>query len=336
MAVMQAVMVLNDIRLDVDPFEEAYQLARLARDAEHHVLVGAECGFLDQFSSIMAVLGYLVKIEYTGDDERPVEIEIVPFPDELDLVFVTFSNPNFTRTLEKSPYNEMKDMCELGLKILREIFQPDLAGLGALKPNEFQAILRDFIERAAQRPEVFAAENQPQFIHKMIARVNHVIGEVQRVREVIALLNDREMDIEQKRERILQITNACGESSVELHGVAAGVPELPVLLSAIRIFNKQIAARNHGGGFNESTVLLMRRDIADRFEKEFVQFLQEGLLPAQIDAVLEMCHDRYGKEAFERAQVEEILNEFKAAKWKANIVYPGRGSNVLWRQAIAA
>jgi galactokinase len=281
----------------------------------------------------------LVHIKYTGDSENPVVVDTIPYPEELGLVGVTVMDPQDNRSLGKR-YNEMAEMIDMALQTLKSISDPggfetrEIDGIAALTLQQF-GVFKERFRKASLRRVSDEVSDKQAYVDRIIARVEHVITEVARVREFVAMLQGLDLEdeeqVNQVRARIAELANESGESAIVRHGVATGVPQLPVLLSVLRCSEMRVlGARNHGGGGNKATMLYMGRADALKLRDYLNTYIKNGLSDAKVNEILQMCQENYGLTDMTEEALRTILEEFKERELDIDIVVPGRGSSVLW------
>jgi galactokinase len=207
------------------------ELAKVCQSAENS-FVGAQCGLLDQFSSIFGRKNHLLFIEY-----RDLEHETVSIADPNVALAVTISG--VSHSLVTSAYNDRRKECfgaaeffhaqDPHKKTLRDVSLADLnAAQGKLDPL--------FLKRAL-----------------------HPVGEDERVREGMNLLKKGDMKkfgrllYESHESSRVNFENSCRELDI-LVDIAGSVPGVH-------------GSRLTGGGFGGATLTFMQNEACRLFEK---------------------------------------------------------------------
>jgi galactokinase len=196
------------------------ELAEAARRAEHRA-VGVPCGIMDQAASVLGQSGHALLLD-TGS----LEYEHVPLPAELGIVVVYSGVP---RRLEQSEYGARQ----------RELQQ----ALADLDGGDVHALTVREVDALGLSP-----------MHAR--RLRHVVGENERVREVVGLLRDGRAD----RDRLGEVFLASHESLRDDFEVTTSELDLLVELAYDQ---GAVAARMTGGGFGGSIVALVNAGEAD-------------------------------------------------------------------------
>jgi galactokinase len=218
---------------------EPANLAKVCQKAENS-FVGANCGLLDQFSSIFGKQNHVLFIEY-----RNLEHETVPIDDPDLTLAVTISG--VSHSLVASAYNDRRKECfgaaeyfhsiDPSIKTLRDVTMAQLlAAKGKLDPL--------FLKRAM-----------------------HPVGEDERVKKGIALLKQGDM-------------KAFGQLLYESHESSKvnfenSCKELDILVDIAKTVPGVFGSRLTGGGFGGATLTFLHNDARERFEetimKEYAQ-----------------------------------------------------------------
>jgi galactokinase len=218
---------------------EPANLAKVCQKAENS-FVGANCGLLDQFSSIFGKQNHVLFIEY-----RNLEHETVPIADPDLTLAVTISG--VSHSLVASAYNDRRKECfgaaeyfhsiDPSIKTLRDVTMAQLlAAKGKLDPL--------FLKRAM-----------------------HPVGEDERVKKGIALLKRGDM-------------KAFGQLLYESHESSKvnfenSCKELDILVDIAKTVPGVFGSRLTGGGFGGATLTFLHNDARERFEetimKEYAQ-----------------------------------------------------------------
>ena len=207
------------------------ELAEVCQKAENS-FVGANCGLLDQFSSIFGKKNHLLFIEY-----RHLEHDTIPIPDPDLALAVTISG--VSHSLVASAYNDRRKECfgaadyfhtiDPNKKTLRDVSMADLkAAQGKLDPL--------FLKRAM-----------------------HPVGEDERVKKGMGLLKSGDM---KTFGRLLYESHESSRVNFE-----NSCKELDILVDIARTVPGVYGSRLTGGGFGGATLTLLPKDACSRFEE---------------------------------------------------------------------
>jgi len=209
----------------LDPLE----LALAAQRAEHRA-VGVPCGIMDQAVAVLARAGHAILIDTASLDHRAIAL-----PPELALVIV---DSGVRHRLEDSGYATRRRELEEALAVLDGRRPADV------DPAELDA---------------FASGLDPL----LGRRLRHVVTENERVREVVAVLNEQPVDTA----RLGELFRAGHESLRRDFEVST--PELDLLVQ-LAYRAGAAAARLTGAGFGGSIVALVEHDRATDVADEIV------------------------------------------------------------------
>lgn len=210
-------------------------LAKACQKAENS-FVGANCGLLDQFSSIFSKKNHLLFIEY-----RHLEHEIIPVADPDLTLAVTISG--VSHSLVTSAYNDRRRECFGAAEYFHKI-------------NPGKTMLRD-----VSMAELLAAKGKldPLFLN----RAMHPVGEDERVKKGMELLKIGDLAsfgkllYESHESSKVNFENSCKELDV-LVDIAKTVPGV-------------YGSRLTGGGFGGATLTFLHNDARERFEKTITE-----------------------------------------------------------------
>lgn len=204
------------------------ELAKLGQRAENQY-VGVNCGIMDQFASACGVENRLLVL-----DCRSLEWETLALPEGVSIVV---ADTTARRKLTSGEYNNRRAACEQAVRWL----QSDLPGIGSLR----DVSLADFNR---------LAPGLPAEIEK---RARHVVEEIERTRQAIALLQAGDVS------RFGELMNQCHASLRDLYEVSC--PELDVMAEVAQSLTGCYGARLTGAGFGGCTVNLVARQQAEAF-----------------------------------------------------------------------
>lgn len=196
------------------PPEEA---ARLAQKAENDV-VGVQCGIMDQFASRLGRRDAALLL-----DCRSLAYELVPFTDAT--VRIVVINSNVQRGLVDSEYNQRRQECEEGARLL---------GVPALRDVSKE----QFMEQADRLPPIVRKRSQ------------HVVEENERVLQAVQYLKDGNYA------GFGQAMYASHESLRDLFEVSC--TELDILVDIASSVDGVLGARMTGAGFGGCIVTVVK------------------------------------------------------------------------------
>ncbi len=212
-------------KLDIDDV----LLAKLCQKAENE-FVGANCGLLDQFSSVFGKADQLLFTDF-----RTLAHRTIPLPTSDTVLAITTSG--ITHSLVTSAYNDRRRECATAAAYFSGIDQSVTA-------------LRDVSPRALE-------SSKGRFDEVAWQRALHVIGENQRVERGIALLESGDL-------------RGFGELMYQSHESSRvhfenSCPELDLLVAIASKVEGVYGARLTGGGFGGATLTLMHESAKAEF-----------------------------------------------------------------------
>ena len=223
-AFMQAFKALCN--WDIDPMT----LVKLTQKGENDY-VGVHSGIMDQFACMFGMENRALYL-----DTRSLDWEPVPLPDNVAIIV---ADSQVRRELSGSRYNDRQAACQQALAILKN-YLPGITALRDVSPAEF---------------EIYASR-LPETIGK---RARHVIEEIARVEESVALLKENDI-------AGFGVMMVAGHNSLrDLYEVST--PELDALVDIALHQPGCYGARLTGAGFGGCTVNLVRDDQAAYFIK---------------------------------------------------------------------
>jgi galactokinase len=196
------------------------RLALLCQRAENQ-FVGANCGIMDQFISVLGQEGHALLI-----DCRSLEYQLVPLPSDIAVVVADTMK---RRGLVDSEYNLRRQECEEGVRLLVDY----LPNVRALR----DVTLEQFVEHAGELPPVIRQ------------RCRHVITENQRVQEAALALDSEDTD------GFGQLMVASHRSLRDDYEVSCR--ELDAMVEIALEMDGVYGSRMTGGGFGGCTVSLV-------------------------------------------------------------------------------
>ncbi|MBD3305899.1 galactokinase [candidate division KSB3 bacterium] len=204
-------------------------MALLCQRAENR-FVGVNCGIMDQF---IARLGKADAALYI--DCRDLSYQHIPF--RLEGYVAVICNSNVKRRLVGSAYNERRQQCEEGVRLLQTQFE-GITALRDVSPDQLA-------EAAALLPTV------------VYRRCQHVVTENARVAQAVEALRERDL------QRFGGLLNRSHESLRDQYEVSC--PELDQLVDIAWNFPGTLGSRMTGAGFGGCTVSLVPEAVLDEF-----------------------------------------------------------------------
>ncbi len=204
------------------------QRALLGQKAENQY-VGVNCGIMDQFASACGVENKLLLL-----DCRSLEWKTLLLPEDISIVI---ADTTVRRKLTSGEYNKRRAACEEAVRLLKQ----DLPQIKALRDISVD----DFNRRSGKLPT------------EIERRARHVVEEIQRSRQVEALLEEGDL------QRFGKLMNDCHVSLRDLYEVSC--PELDIMVRIAQSLNGCYGARLTGAGFGGCTVNLVAREKAEEF-----------------------------------------------------------------------
>jgi galactokinase len=212
-------------KLNIDPVE----IARLCQKAENG-FVGANCGLLDQFSSMFGKAGHLLFTDFRSLDHETISMA----GSDVTLAIVL---SGVTHALVAGEYNSRRHECSEAAKF----FSAQDPRIKALRDVTMERLL------------TAKTELDPLFLKRAL----HVVGEDERVFSGMDLLKKGDI-------------TAFGKLLYESHESSStnfenSCKELDILVSIARSIDGVFGARLTGGGFGGAMLAMMKNDAKDRF-----------------------------------------------------------------------
>jgi galactokinase len=278
------------------------KLIELCKRAENEY-VGAGCGYLDQATSLLAD-GVGLFIDYMPKDGQPFAYEEAPM-NLGEHCFVVGYDPNSKHELVDGKYDVRRLGCELVASAANNVQKRDIRSLRDIGPKEYDAFNYLFEEeirrilKTEQGAQLLALggwndEGVDKAVSVLYYRAQHPISEGMRVLAVRPLL---------QQGRIMEVGThmlASGRSAVINYQLDEGSRELTWVLSWVPknfAVTNVTGIRNMGGGFNATTLALVRQDfvpeyqarLSDAYQRRFNQnYLFLVASPAPASALLDL------------------------------------------------
>lgn len=205
------------------------QLALLCQRAEHH-FPGVKCGIMDQYANIHGKKDHVMLL-----DCQSVTHEYVPF--NLTGSTLVLINTNVHHNLAASAYNERRQQCEKGLKILQ-----DKAGINSFRDISDPDMLLDY------------KEEMGEVVYK---RCLYVVEEILRTKKAAELLKQNDIEGFGK---LMFLTH---EGLKNLYNVSC--VELDFLVDFAAKNDDVIGSRLMGGGFGGCTINIIKNEGKETF-----------------------------------------------------------------------
>ncbi len=233
--ILTCIIVNNLNELNVDKLE----WVKLSQKVENQY-IGVNCGIMDQFSVAYGKKGYGILLDCNTLEHKYAEINV----DGYSLVII---NSNKRRSLSSSKYNERREECEEGLKILQRY--EDIEYLCNLTSKELNKHI-DKIEK----------ENIKN-------RVKHAVTENERSKKSLEALNSRDFDT---FGRLMNKSHDSLRDDYEVTGF-----ELDTLVEEARKCTGVLCSRMTGAGFGGCTISFVKDKYIDEFEKYIKEVYKE-------------------------------------------------------------
>lgn len=204
-------------------------LAYIGQKTEH-VFAGLQCGIMDQFASLMGKSGRLVKL-----DCRSMEYEYIPF--DFPAYKIVLVNSMVTHSLAGTEYNERRQQCEEGVRILRKHF-PDATSLRDFTSSQIMQHRQELPELVFNRCYYITTENERLLQACELLRAGDIIGFGQ----------------------LMYLTHEGLSKQYEV-----SCAELDFLYKSARKHNGVVGSRMMGGGFGGCTINLVEESETESF-----------------------------------------------------------------------
>ena len=203
------------------------ELAKISQDAEND-FIGVKCGIMDQFVISMAKEQTAILLNTSNLDYHYVDVDFKDYN-------LIIANTNKQRTLSSSKYNERREQCELGLKMLQSKF-----AIRYLCELDYKTFL----------------ENTDLITDDVVLkRVRHVLSENQRTLDAYKALQSHDLH------RFGKLLNESHQSLKEDFEVTGFELDTIVRLFSL---NHALGARMTGAGFGGCAIALVRNNETER------------------------------------------------------------------------
>ncbi len=211
---------------------ENMALVRLAQAAENE-FVGVKCGIMDQFASMFGKKDYLIRL-----DCRSLEYAYVPF--HADKLKIVLFDTRVKHSLASSAYNERREQCEIGVKLIQDV-HPEVLSLR----DASEEMLLKFVKPVSEI---------------VYNRCSFIVAEIQRL---LNSCNDLENNNMQAFGKRMFETHA---GLKDLYEVSC--QELNLLVDLVKNHPDVIGARMMGGGFGGCTINLVKTEAVEALIKK--------------------------------------------------------------------
>jgi galactokinase len=215
---------LNELfRLDYAKMD----LVRIGQAAENE-FVGVKCGIMDQFASVFGKKEHLIRF-----DCRSLEYVHVPF--HTNNIKILLFDTRVKHSLADSAYNERREQCEKGVKLIQE-YHPEVKSLR----DANQEMLDLYVKTVDDT---------------VYCRCTYVVSEIKR------LLNGCE-DLE--KDDLISFGKLMFETHAGLKDLyEVSCTELDLLVDLVKDNPDVLGARMMGGGFGGCTINIVRAEAAE-------------------------------------------------------------------------
>ncbi|RAV30044.1 galactokinase [Sinomicrobium soli] len=205
------------------------EMMLLSQKAEHN-FVGVQCGIMDQFASMQGKGEHVLLLDCRSLDFSPVAIDFSDY--EILLI-----NSNVKHSLADSAYNDRRESCESGVRILQSAF-PEIKALRDASETQLSEV-KDRLD--------------PDTYEKCL----YVIQENDRVQEAVKAIKNNDIPL---------LGSLLFQSHAGLeHQYEVSCPELDFLVEKARENNDILGSRMMGGGFGGCTINIIRKGAAEAF-----------------------------------------------------------------------
>jgi galactokinase len=207
------------------------ELAKACQKAENY-FVGANCGLLDQYSSVFGKRNHLLFIDF-----RTLEIDTIPIPDPNLTLAITISG--VSHSLVTSAYNDRRKECQGAADYFHA-------------KNPQKKTLRD-----VSMAELLEARNKldPLFLK----RAMHPVGEDERVIKGITMLRKNDLA---SFGRLLYESHESSRVNFE-----NSCKELDILVEITKSIPGVYGSRLTGGGFGGATLTFLKNESRELFKE---------------------------------------------------------------------
>ncbi len=208
------------------------ELALLCQRAEHN-FPGVKCGIMDQYANMLGKKDHVMLL-----DCQRITHEYLPFRlTDSSLVLI---NTNVHHNLAASAYNERRQQCEKGIKIMQE-----KSGINSFRDVENPGVLLQF------------KEEMGEIVYQ---RCLYVVEEILRTKQAAVLLKNDDIN------GFGQLMFQTHHGLQHLYNVSC--PELDFLVDYVSKREEVIGARLMGGGFGGCTINIIKNNGKENLLRE--------------------------------------------------------------------
>ena len=216
------------------------ELALLCRRAENE-FVGARVGIMDQFVSLFGQAHKVLLL-----DCRSLDFRLLPVPDNVRLIIC---NTMVKHALASSAYNERREQCEIGVKIIGRHF-PNVSALRDVTLEQLEQV----------------KDELPEVVYR---RCRHVVTENRRVLAAGEALEKGDLD---EFGRLMAESHRSLRDDYEVSS-----RELDLMVEFARRVEGVYGARMTGGGFGGCTVNLVAVERVEEFRELVLASYEEAM-----------------------------------------------------------
>jgi len=229
-------MILNTL---FDYGESKMEMVKMAQKAEHEY-AGVMCGIMDQFAIVFGKKQQAIKLDCRTLDYEYANLNMTGYQ-------IILVDTKVKHSLAASAYNQRRQECETGIKILQK-YNPDILALRDVGID----LLR---------------KHKTEMDEIVYRRCKYVVEENNRVMEAFEALH---------RSNIRRL----GELMMQTHDglrndFDVSCKELDVLYDFAKNFNGVIGSRMMGGGFGGCTINIVEQSIAEQFKLDITNHYEQ-------------------------------------------------------------
>jgi galactokinase len=215
-------------------------MVKISQAAEND-FVGMKCGIMDQFASMFGKKGQLIRL-----DCESLDYTYIPF--RADDIKVLLFDTRVKHSLASSAYNERREQCEEGVRLIGE-HRPEVGSLRYATEKMLLEFVKPVNELVYKRCSYVVAENERLLAGCKDLENNNLTSFGRRMFETHAGLRD-------------------------LYAVSC--KELDILVDLVKDNPDVLGSRMMGGGFGGCTINLVKRDaveglvekVSEKYKKE--------------------------------------------------------------------
>lgn len=246
---------------------------QMAKSAENNY-VGSPCGFLDQGTIELSDAKWLM-MDYRSDSITGAPFTYSTIENKLqNIILVIGYDPKTKRQLTEGKYAIRRQCCELVAQTWKKMTGQHIDGVCTIKQEDFETkreLLKTALTQQFSDPQFsafFKKANWPETLDRavqMLEWVSHPIADNERIDEAIAAISAGDA------QKLGELFSASGKTGIYSYQLGEGVQELEWVYKTV---TENAAAwgvygiRNMGGGFNATTLALVKSDMLETYKKE--------------------------------------------------------------------